>query len=300
MRLGAVGVLGEPAGVGEALGEQRVGDPEQQQRVGAGPDEVVLGGLAGGAASPRVDDHHLAAALADRADAPAHVGRGQQRAVGDQRVGAEDQQVVGAVDVRDRHREPGAEHQPGRDLLGHLVDRRGRVDVLRSPARARTPARRSWARGCGRSGCPDTRRPRRGRPRPALRRGRGRPRRTPRPSSPRPARRRGGRAAWSAGRGRRGAGAGPGTWGRGSRGRRRPRHLRGPRRRRRRAPSPRGRRSPRRTDRCGSGRSRTPPSGTGSSGASTAAQLGFASLRLTRQPRGPRPRGCRARRPRSG
>ena len=41
-----------------------------------------------------------------RAQPPAHVGRGQQAAVGDQRVGAEDQQVVGAVDVghRDRQR----------------------------------------------------------------------------------------------------------------------------------------------------------------------------------------------------
>ncbi len=76
-------------------------------------------------------DDHLAAALADRANPAAHVGRGQQRPVRDQRVGAEDQQVVGAVDVGHRHREPGAEHQPGRDLLRHLVDGGGRVDVLR-------------------------------------------------------------------------------------------------------------------------------------------------------------------------
>ena len=35
-----------------------------------------------------------------RAQPPAHVGRGQQAAVRDERVGAQDQQVVGAVDVR--------------------------------------------------------------------------------------------------------------------------------------------------------------------------------------------------------
>ena len=134
--LGAVGVLGEPARVGEALGEQHVGDREQQERVGARADEVVLGGLLRGAAAARVDDDDLAAALADRADPAAHVGRGQQRAVGDQRVGAEDQQVVGAVDVGDRDAEPAAEHQPGGDLLRHLVDGRGasRCSSSRAPS----------------------------------------------------------------------------------------------------------------------------------------------------------------------
>ena len=129
---GAHGVLGEPAGIGQALGEQHVGDREQQVRVRAGADEVVLGGLLGRSAAARVDDHDLAAALADRAQAAAHVGRGQQRAVGDQGVGAEDQQVVGAVDVGHGDAETAAEHERRRDLFRHLVDRRGRVDVLRA------------------------------------------------------------------------------------------------------------------------------------------------------------------------
>ena len=93
-------------GVGEALGEQHVDDREQQQRVGPRADEVVLVGLARGARAPRVDDDDLAAARADGAQAAAHVGRGHQAAVGGQRVGAEDQQVVGAVEVG--HRRPSA------------------------------------------------------------------------------------------------------------------------------------------------------------------------------------------------
>ena len=45
----------ERARVDEALGEQHVDEREQQQRVGAGADEVVLVGLLGGARAARVD-----------------------------------------------------------------------------------------------------------------------------------------------------------------------------------------------------------------------------------------------------
>ena len=77
---------------------------EQQVRVGARADEVVLVGLLGRAAAARVDHDDAAAALPDRAQPAAHVGRGQQAAVGGERVGAEHQQVVGAVDVGHRDR----------------------------------------------------------------------------------------------------------------------------------------------------------------------------------------------------
>ena len=182
-------------GSGEPLGEQRVGDREQQQRVGTGADEVVLGGLAGGAAAAWIDDDHLAAALADRTDAAAHVGRRQQRPVGDERVGAEDHQVVGTVDVGDRHAEPGAEHQSGGNLLRHLIDRRRRVDVLRAERlQERRPVEGRPEAVGGRVADVDGDR-RRGRPRRAPARARRRSPRMPPPSSPRPARRRGGSAA---------------------------------------------------------------------------------------------------------
>ena len=97
-----------------------------------GPDEEVLVGVLRGAAAARVDDDHLAAAVADAAQPTGHVGRRQQAAVRRERVGAQHQQVVGAVDVGHRHAEGRAEHQPGGHLLGHLVDRAGRVDVARA------------------------------------------------------------------------------------------------------------------------------------------------------------------------
>ena len=152
-------------GVDQALREEDVDHREQQQRVGAGADEVVLVGLLGGAGAPRVDHDDLAAALANRPQPPAHVGRRHQAAVGVQRVGAEDQQVLGAVDVGDGNAERGAEHVPGRDLLGHLVDRAGGEDVASSPAPSAEPARRGCWRSCGRPGCRRRRRPRRGRAR---------------------------------------------------------------------------------------------------------------------------------------
>ena len=98
-------MLGERARVDEALVEEHVDEREQQVRVGAGPDEVVLVGDLGRAAAARVDHDDAAAALPDRAQPAAHVGRGQQAAVGGERVRAEHQQVVGAVDVRDRDAE---------------------------------------------------------------------------------------------------------------------------------------------------------------------------------------------------
>ena len=66
------------------------------------------------------------------AQAPAHVGRGQQAAVRRERVGAQHQQVVGAVDVRDRDAERRAEHQAGGHVLGHLVDGGRGEDVARA------------------------------------------------------------------------------------------------------------------------------------------------------------------------
>ena len=135
------------ARVGQALVEQRVHEREEQQRVGARADEVVLVGLARGARAPRVDDDDLAAARADRAQAPAHVGRREQAAVGGQRVGAEDEQVVGAVDVGHGNRRPAAEHERRGHLLGVLVDGAGAVEVARLQ---RLEQRRGRRAGCSR------------------------------------------------------------------------------------------------------------------------------------------------------
>ena len=77
----AVEVLAEPARVGQALVEERVHDAHQQVGVAAGADEVVLVGGLGGARAARIDHHDLAAALADRPQPAAHVGRGEQAAV---------------------------------------------------------------------------------------------------------------------------------------------------------------------------------------------------------------------------
>jgi hypothetical protein len=123
-------VLGEPTGIDQILREQRVDHPEQQERVGSGTDEVVLVGLGRGPGAAGVDHDDLSAPRADPPQAPAHVGRGEQAAVRHQRVGAQDQQVVGAIHVGHRNGEHGAEHVAGGDLLGHLVERARREDVL--------------------------------------------------------------------------------------------------------------------------------------------------------------------------
>ena len=187
------------AGVVESLLDERAGDPGEQQGVRAGPDEVVLVGLLGGARAARVDHDDLAAALADRAQAAAHVGRGEQAAVRDERVGAEQQQVLDSG----RRRGSGSRAScrtcgpPRPASASGRRSRRCRGSASRASASAR--ARTGSPRGCGRSGCPGRRRPSCARARRGWARGGGRSPRTPRPSSPRRAHRRGGRAASSAG-----------------------------------------------------------------------------------------------------
>ena len=54
----------------QPLGEQHVDDREQQQRVRARPDEVVLARLRRGLAAPRIDHDELAAARSQRVEPP--------------------------------------------------------------------------------------------------------------------------------------------------------------------------------------------------------------------------------------
>ena len=78
----------------------------------------MLGGLLRRARHARIDDDDLAAALADPADAAARVGRRKQRAVGDEWVGAEDQEVIGPVEVGHRDAQRAAEHEAAETCFG--------------------------------------------------------------------------------------------------------------------------------------------------------------------------------------
>jgi hypothetical protein len=108
--------------VHQLLVEQRVGDPEQEEHVRTGPDEMVGVGDVGGLGAARVHHDDPAAARAHRLGLAAEVGHRPQAAVRDHRIGAEDQQEVAALDVGHRYRQPGAEHQSDRQHLRHLVD----------------------------------------------------------------------------------------------------------------------------------------------------------------------------------
>ena len=124
---------GDEVGAGAQVDEALAGDDlhhrHQQVGVGAGPDGHPLRGHLRGARPARVDDHERAAALHEALEAAGPVGRGGQRAVGGERVGAEHEEVVGAVDVGHRHVQAAAEHERRRDLLRTLVDRRRREEV---------------------------------------------------------------------------------------------------------------------------------------------------------------------------
>ena len=119
----------ERAEVGEVLGEQHLGHGHQEVGVGAGADRHPLVGVVGGLGATRVDDDDLPAAGLDGLEAPGEVGRGAEAAVRRVGVGAEDQQVVGAIEVGHRDEQRVAVEVAARHVLGHLVDGGGREHV---------------------------------------------------------------------------------------------------------------------------------------------------------------------------
>jgi hypothetical protein len=125
---------GDGAETGEALGEDHVHHCEQEPRVGTGNDRQVLVGDRGRLGAPGVDDDEAPAPGLELADPVAHPGRRHQAAVGRERVAAEAEEELGAVDVG--HREHGlvAEELVGRELLRELIER-GRGEPVAGPQR---------------------------------------------------------------------------------------------------------------------------------------------------------------------
>ena len=113
-----VGELGEPAGPLELLLEHGADQRGEEEGVGARADEEVRVGDLGGLGAPRIDDHQPAAARLQRLEPARHPGRGHHAAVGGERVGAEREEELGPVDVRDGHQQLVAEHRRGREMCG--------------------------------------------------------------------------------------------------------------------------------------------------------------------------------------
>ena len=109
--------------------EQDVGHGGQQGGVGAGADGDVPVGESRGAGAPRVDDGQGAAAGPQGPEPAGEVGGGAQTPVGLQGVGADEQQMVGAVQVGDGDGVGVAVEQSARHVLGHLVDGGGGEDA---------------------------------------------------------------------------------------------------------------------------------------------------------------------------
>ena len=64
-----VHVVGERTEVDQILGEQDVGQREEEQRVGSGPDRDVFVGFLGGLRPARIDDDETTTTRSERAQA---------------------------------------------------------------------------------------------------------------------------------------------------------------------------------------------------------------------------------------
>jgi hypothetical protein len=191
-------------------------DRGEQEGVGTRPDGEVDVGLLGGAASAGVDHHQPTAAGLHGLDAARPVGRGGEAAVRRVGVAPEDtSRSVRSTSGTGTVSPPPNSHADD-SSFGPLVDGARREDVPGARAPSAAASGRAGPTGCGRWGCRRTRRAPHARAlghpsQPLLDRGV-----RLLPGGGLELDRRGARAAYGAGRGRRGAAATSTPWGRGS------------------------------------------------------------------------------------
>ena len=119
-------------------------DRGEENGVGAGTDRDVLIGSLGGAGTARIDDDDRAATVTNGSDAAREVGRSADTAVRHERVGAEQHEQIGAVEIGNRHPHAIAVQIARRHVARHLIDRarrehRARADRLEERSCMRIP-----------------------------------------------------------------------------------------------------------------------------------------------------------------
>ena len=109
-----------------------VQDGEQEQSIGAGPDEEMLVGQGRRLGPSRVDHDQLATALSQLLVATFDPGSGHDAAIGRQRVGSDDDHELGALQIRDGKEQLVAEHEVRSHHRRQLVARSCRESISRS------------------------------------------------------------------------------------------------------------------------------------------------------------------------
>ena len=129
-RVQAIGKIRQVPGVRQVLREQGIEDRQQEQGVAARGDVVMFTGQLGGLGEARVDHHQLAAPAGELLDPLAHIRHRPQTAVGGDGIGPQHQEIVGAVDIRDRVQGLVAEQPQGGQVVGQLVHAGGGEAVV--------------------------------------------------------------------------------------------------------------------------------------------------------------------------
>ena len=134
-RVDAVDIGVGTAGVGQSLLDDDVRHRREQEGIGARPDEDVLIGDIGGLGATRIHDHETATALPQPLQSTLDVRSGHDRAVGHERVAADHEEEVGAVDIGHRQEQRRAEEQVRQQVLRLLVDARGGIAIAGAEGR---------------------------------------------------------------------------------------------------------------------------------------------------------------------
>ena len=118
----------------QAFGDDRVHQREEEVGVGARSDEEVLVGFLRGLGAARIHHDQATATGADCPQPAGDVRHRHEAAVRRERVRAQDEEVVRAVEVRDRNAQRAPEHESCAHLLRHLIHR-ARAEHVRGTQR---------------------------------------------------------------------------------------------------------------------------------------------------------------------
>ena len=111
----------ETAGVDHSLRKHHMQHRGEQERVGSRPNRDMLVGCLGRLGPPRIDDNHTSPAIADRTKTTPHVRSRHQAAIRHDRVGAEDEEEICPIEIRDRDERLVATHAKGDEHLRNLI-----------------------------------------------------------------------------------------------------------------------------------------------------------------------------------
>src|SRR5437763_13748762 len=115
-------MLCESAWGDESFCEEGMDECKQEVCIVSGTNKMMFIGLLCRSRAIGVNDYHFPTTLTQSTQPTTHIRCSHQTAIGDKWICSQQQQVIGAFQVRNGNRKSGTEHESSRDLFRHLVN----------------------------------------------------------------------------------------------------------------------------------------------------------------------------------